>query len=161
MWDFEARHVAGKKNSVANALSRYPMPDDLVPPKEPEDDVEGFVGNMIEHISQCFNMTATPAPSPSRVLSSEYSDESEAIAVFLTTGKVPKSVPRQGPRAWKKKALTPHVTNSLLFKKASRNVAVRRVVDDPNIQVAAIEEIHMELRHQGINSVYSVLAQRY
>jgi hypothetical protein len=43
LWDFDIVHVAGKKNVVADALSRRPEEDDWEPPDEPEEDVEEFI----------------------------------------------------------------------------------------------------------------------
>ena len=43
MWDFDIVHVAGKKNVVADALSRRLEEDGWEPPLEPEEDVEEFI----------------------------------------------------------------------------------------------------------------------
>jgi ribonuclease HI len=55
MWDFEIKHVPRKKNVVADALSRYPKPKGWEAPKEPEDDVEEFIENLIANVE-----TGTP-----------------------------------------------------------------------------------------------------
>jgi hypothetical protein len=43
MWEFEIRYVAGKKNVVADALSRRLEALGWTPPEELEDDVEDFI----------------------------------------------------------------------------------------------------------------------
>ena len=49
----------------------------------------------------------------------------------------------------------------ILFRKTSRNIAIRRVVDDTDIRAQAIWQMHEHLGHRGTNTVYSMLAQRY
>jgi hypothetical protein len=154
MWDFEIKHVPGKKNVVADALSRYPKPDGWTAPEEPEDDVEDFIEHLIA------NMEAGPIQTRTRVLMDEYSDESEEYAVFLTTAKAPKMALSKLPK-WKKIALNFFVRDGYLFRKTSRNVAIRRVIDDPDLRTAAIWDVHHQLGHRGVNAVYTILAQRY
>lgn len=64
-------------------------------------------------------------------------------------------------RAWKKRALNFFVRDGILFKKTSRNIAIRRVVDDEDLRSAAVWNVHQQIRHRGVNAVYSILSQRY
>ena len=50
MWDFEIKHVLGKKNVIADALSRYPKLDSEVYLDEPKEDLEEFIENLIVNI---------------------------------------------------------------------------------------------------------------
>jgi hypothetical protein len=71
----------------------------------------------------------------------EYSDELEEYAVFLTTLKALKMALSKLPK-WKKVALNFFVRDGYLFWKTSRNVAIRRVIDDPDLRTAAIWDVY-------------------
>lgn len=129
-WDFEIQHVPGKRNVVADALSRYLKEDGWEPPDETEDDVEDFIKHMIANV-ELYN------PTKDKVLRPKYGAESEGIARFLVRFEIP-DVPRKELRAWKKRALNFFVRDRFLFRKTSQNIAVRRVVDDEDVRIAAI-----------------------
>jgi hypothetical protein len=42
-------HVAGKKNAVADGLSRKPQPEGWEPPNRPEEDIDAFIDAEIGH----------------------------------------------------------------------------------------------------------------
>ena len=50
MWDFNIKYILGKKNVVADTLSRYPKNDDQSPLDEVEDDLEDFIKNIITNL---------------------------------------------------------------------------------------------------------------
>lgn len=119
---------------MADALSRYPKPDDnweLL--EEAEDDLEEFIDHMIGNVNR-----PTILMHGGRVLRPEFSDALEQYAQFLINLKTPRGINPRELRAWKKRALNFFVRDGILFKKTSRNIAIRRVVDDEDLQSAVI-----------------------
>ncbi|CAI6342054.1 unnamed protein product [Periconia digitata] len=167
MWDFDIRHVKGKKNVIPDALSRMPQDDDFEPPMEPDDDLEAFLDHTLsEHVAVEINGAFLAAAgerteAAGRYLDEWYSEESEQIAQYLTTLRTPRGMDPRKARAWRKNALTFFAKDGHLFKKSSRNMAIRRVVDHPSLRVLLIWEIHRQIGHRGINAVATVIAQRY
>jgi hypothetical protein len=88
MWDFNIVHVAGKKNVVADALSRRPESKGWEPPEEPEEDVEDFIDAHLNAIQLLINDAPALEYSMCRAdlsfedepLEGSYSEESQAIA---------------------------------------------------------------------------------
>jgi hypothetical protein len=159
LWDFEIVHVAGKKNVIADALSRYPQPDGWTQPQEPEEDLEPFINYMVgkHDDGSVFNIV----DSNTRILQDSYTEESEEIARFLHSGKRPDHLSRSGKRHWTRTARTFFERSGHLFKKSTRNLAVRRVVDDPEVQKALIWEVHKQLCHRGVQGTNAAVQCRF
>ena len=137
--DFEIKHVLGKKNVVVDALSRYPKLDSQVYLDKPKDDLEEFIKNLIANID---NGQLGGLQDLGKHLKAKYLEESKSIARFLLTTRTPTSIKRGNLRAQKKHALNFFTRNRYLFRKTSRNIAIRRVVDDEELRSIAIQEIY-------------------
>ena len=56
MWEFKVRYVEGKKNVVADALSKRLKLEGQTLPKVPKDDVEEFINKQLSAISLTLNL---------------------------------------------------------------------------------------------------------
>ncbi|KAI1665230.1 hypothetical protein L13192_10171 [Pyrenophora tritici-repentis] len=158
--EFKIVYVLGKKNIIPDALSRYPQPEGWTPPKEDEDDLEPFIDRVLNRYEET-NLVMATEEIIRKLLIEEYNKKLEEIAVFLRTLKRPDGLRGQERRKWTKNAARFFVRDRHLFRKATKAMPVRRVVDGEDLQAALIQEIHERLGHKGIQTTFGAVCQRY
>jgi hypothetical protein len=170
MWEFEVRHVEGKRNTVADALSRRPEQPGWQPPEEAEDDVEDFIDKHLGALSLSTNVSMDHwDPQYSHhvttmdmgVLRSLHTEHFRNIAQWLLTMKNPSNLNRSELRKLRRAALKFAVIENILWAKASAGKPLRRVVDHPLEQTKIISELHDESGHRGREGTWRKVWYRY
>ena len=117
--------MPGKKNSLADGLSQQ-LPDGERPNK-PEEDIKEF----IDYKLGALEYTAAPIEMETgQPLEDSYSEGSQKIARWLVTLRRPEKMNTKEFKKFKHHALKFLVRNRQLFRRQSKNVLMRRVVDD-------------------------------
>ena len=140
-WDFDIVHVAGKKNVVADALSRRPEPEGWEPPSESEEDVDDLIDSAINsvalhlpnHERLLYSACSTNTSFEGHPLDKTYPEESQAIARWILFRQRPEGLAGHQLTKFKKKALQFIVQDQYLFQIASGNRPLRRVIDDVDL----------------------------
>jgi len=173
LWDFDIVHVSGKKNVVADALSRRPEPEGWTPPEEPEEDVEDFIEAHLNATQLAFvrdNQTipallygSCPADLSfnEQPLDESYSEESQQLASWILFRKRPEHLTKSDFKKFKQKALRMTVRERHLFTLPSGGRPLRRVVDDPTQQQEIIRELHDNSGHRGKEGTWRKVWTRY
>jgi hypothetical protein len=173
LWDFDIVHVEGKKNVVADALSRRPEPDGWTPPKEPEEDVEEFIDAQLSSarlvIGKAADCTLALQYGACQVdlsfteepLDEAYSSESQQIAAWILFRTRPEGLSRAELRKFKAKALRMTVRERHLFTLPSGGRPLRRVVDDAEEQSEIIRAMHDDSGHRGKEGTWRKVWARY
>ena len=171
LFDFEVKHVPGKKNGAADGLSRRPATEEELQEQEKERDVDEFIAAEISFlrvaVSPVETMVSVEIPttggnSSPRILDDSYSDESEQIARFLTTLCRPPEMSRSEFAVFKKRALKFIVQDRYLFYRGhGRDLIMRRVLDRLEDRERVLQGVHNELAHKGREATYNLLAKRY
>lgn len=97
----------------------------------------------------------------SQILEDGYSEESKQIATYLTSLARPVGMKTSDFAKFKRRALGFVIRNRHLFRRASKNIPMRRVVDDETQRFNVIKELHDQNGHRGRESTYRRVADRY
>ena len=95
------------------------------------------------------------------MLKDGYSDKSERIAAFLTSLQKPVGLNRKEFRAFKSEALRYQVQDGQLYRRNSKNVPSRRVIDSDERKLEILKQLHDESGHRGREGTYRRIANRY
>ncbi len=98
------------------------------------------------------------------LLYSNYSPSHQNITRYLLTIARPSTLLellRKEYSKFRRDALTYLVQGKQLFKRASRNIPLRRVIDDPDKRKLVIRRCHEASGHRSDLGTYIILAGRY
>ena len=153
------KHVPGKKHTAADGLSRRPRgPSDDIDEVH-EKDIDDFIDEQLNCVRVCpVSVNEAEEELP---LEGSYSEESQRIARYLTTLTWPNEMNRKAFRKFKSWALQFLVRDRQLFKRANKNVPLRRVVDETEDQQKILKQLHDEDEHKGREGTYRRVADRY
>lgn len=166
LFDFEIKHIDGKKNQAADALSRRRPTEDDLQEREDEEDIDDWIDAQLSALRVCpvrIDEGADEDYEGGRVLLEEYSDEYEHIAVFLTNGmkKSPGHTAAQH-KAFRSNALKFIVRDGHIFRREdARDLVPRKVICDVTKQQEVIKSLHDDSGHRGREGTHQRVRDRY
>ncbi|MGQ3285766.1 RNase H-like domain-containing protein [Bosea sp. (in: a-proteobacteria)] len=168
MFDFEIRHVEGKKHIVPDALSRVDF-SRVRPEENTESEEEGlptdhFVDEFLEDGKVHFIRPTMDDRLYCQVFfnSQHYDETFRKIGKFLETLQKPEDMSRTEFQNLRARATKFLLYEGELFKRNGKE-APRRVITDKSRQLKILEELH-DLEgggHRGIEGTYQKVKMRY
>jgi len=149
LFNFEIKHVAGKKHGGPDGLSRR---------RKSEDDSEDEDDNEVEEV-----MDADLIPVRISKLADEDNmpDGLMRIKRYLLTLERPDGMTERAFRAFVRYATEFLVNEGLLFRRSKPNMPPRKVIWDKNEQTNIIQQLHDESGHRGEKGTYQKVALWY
>lgn len=158
LFDFEVRHVPGKKHTAADGLSRRPRTE--------SDDIDDTREvNIDEWIDGQLNLVTVyrleGEQSIEEVMQDSYTNEHLKYAEYLLTLARPEGMPIPEFRAFKKRALKFQVSDNLLWRRATNIKPMLRVVDKKEDRKTILRIMHDEMGHRSTEAFHARLATKY
>lgn len=162
MWDFDIVHVSGKKNAVADGLSRMPQPEGWEPPETSlEDDFIDLELNFTRLEFEQDTGDISLVSSTEQILEDGYSDESQELAQWIVNRRMPEHLSKGDITKFKRNALRYIVQDRYLFQVPTANRPLRRVIDDQNQRQEILKALHEESGHRGREGTWRKAWTRY
>ena len=157
LFDFEVRYIPGRKHTAADGLSQRPPTAADTAEAKAKKDIDDFI------LAELNSLRVSPISldEPAPILVNHYSDDSQKIATYLTTLRRPPEMDTKEFNAFKKKAIKFKVQDNHLFRRNSKNVPMRQVVDNPVERQTILQQLHDKSGHKGREGTYRRVADRY
>jgi hypothetical protein len=95
------------------------------------------------------------------ILVFEYSEKSRKIVVYLFTLRKSSEMTLKEFNKFKKKVLRFKLQRDQLFRRNSKNVSMKRVIDDLEERQRILKQFHDESDHRDKEDIYKRIIDRY
>jgi hypothetical protein len=158
-FDFEIRHVSDIKHIAADDLSRKSLSSNDLKKVAEEKDIDDWIDAQLNCV-RVFSVSIVEEES-SFILIFEYSEKSRKIVVYLFTLRKSSEMTLKEFNKFKKKTLRFKLQRDQLFRRNSKNVLMKRVIDDLEEWQRILKQLHDESDHRNKENIYKKIIDRY
>ncbi len=159
LFDFEIRHVLDIKHTAADDLFRKSSSFNDLKKVAEEKNIDDWVNTQLDCVRVFFVFAAKDELSS--ILISEYFEKSQKIVVYLFTLRKFSEMSLKEFNKFKKKILRFKLQRDQFFRRNSKNVSMRRVIDDFEERQRILKQFHDENDHRDKKNIYKRIIDRY
>ena len=149
--------MPGKKHIVADRLSQRLQTESDNIDKQYKVDIEDFVntelGALLITPVQA-DLDSKEVEEPKGILEDRYSEDSQKIALFLTTLKKPSKISQGEFHAFRKHTLKYAVIRKELYYCRLKNMPSRIVIDSLEKRLAILKNLYKKNKYKSYKSIY-------
>ncbi len=158
-FDFEVRHVLDIKHTAADDLFRkFSSSNDLKKVAEKKN-IDDEMNTQLDCVRVFFVSIAEKKSS--LILIFEYFEKSQKIVVYLFTFRKLFEMSLKEFNKFKKKALRFKLQKDQFFRRNSKNVLMKKVIDDLEERQRILKQLHDESDHRDKENIYKRIIDRY
>jgi hypothetical protein len=158
-FDFEIRHVSDIKYTAANDLFRKSLSSNDLKKVVEKKDIDDWIDAQLNCV-RVFSVSIAEKES-SFILIFEYSEKSQKIVVYLFTLRKSSEMTLKEFNKFKKKILRFKLQKDQFFRRNSKNVFMKRMIDDFEKRQRILKQLHDENDHRDKKNIYKKIIDRY
>jgi hypothetical protein len=158
-FDFEIRHVFDIKHIAADDLSKKSLSSNDLKKVAEEKDIDDWIDAQLNCV-RVFSVSIVEKES-SFILISEYFEKSQKIVVYLFTLRKSFEMTLKEFNKFKKKALRFKLQKNQFFRRNSKNVFMKKMIDDFEERQRILKQLHDESDHRDKKNIYKRIIDRY
>ena len=163
LFDFTVKHVAGRKHSGPDGLSRRPSDSDE---EDDNDSVEECIDDDLGINTISVTVKSPSAPAPNELFNvmphdGEYDEHHLSIIHFLQTLQIPPSIQADRERKFRMEATKYHIVRGILFRRGKVGKPSLRVICQEDRKRAILTALHDESGHRGRDGTVKKVMERY
>ncbi len=159
LFDFEIRYVLDIKHIAANDLFKKSSSFNDLKKVAEEKNIDDWVNIQLDCV-RVFSVSIVEEES-SFILASEYSEKSQKIAVYLFTLRKSSEMTLKKFNKFKKKVLKFKLQKDQFFRRNSKNVSMRRMIDNLDERQRILKQLHDENDYWDEKNIYKRIIDRY
>jgi hypothetical protein len=159
LFDFEVRHVLDIKHTAANELFRKSSSSNDLKKVAEKKNIDDWVNTQLDCVRVFFVSIAEKEFSS--ILVSEYFEKSQKIVVYLFTLRKLSEMSLKEFNKFKKKVFRFKLQKNQFFRRNSKNVFMRRMIDDFEKRQRILKQLHDESDHRDKKNIYKRTTDRY
>ncbi len=158
-FDFEVRHVFDIKHIAANNLFRKSSSFNDLKEVAEKKNMNDWVNTQLNYV-RVFSISIAEEES-SFILTFKYFEKSQKIVVYLFTLRKFSEMSLKEFNKFKKKAFKFKLQRDQFFRRNSKNVFMKRVIDDFEERQRILKQLHDESDHRKKENIYKRIIDRY
>ena len=160
MIDYEIKYIADRKHTAADDLFKRSHIEENILIEQQEQDINDFINAKLNSLKICSISINSDEVSEKKMLRIEYNDKFERIIAILTLLQRSIELNRKKFRTFKSETLRYRVQDDHLYKRNSKNVSFRRVIDSDKKKLKILKQLYDESEHKNRKNTYRNIANR-
>ncbi len=158
-FDFDVRHVLDIKHTAADDLFKKSFSFNDLKKVAEEKNIDDWVNTQLDCVRVFFVSTAEEESFS--ILIFEYFEKSQKIVVYLFTLRKLFEMSLKEFNKFKKKVLRFKFQRDQFFRRNSKNVFMKRMIDDFEKRQRILKQFHDESDHRDKKDIYKRIIDRY
>jgi hypothetical protein len=159
LFDFKIRHVLNIKHIVANDLFKKSSSFNDLKKVAEKKNIDDWINIQLDCVNVFFISIAEEKSSS--ILIFEYFEKSQKIVVYLFTLRKFSEMSLKEFNKFKKKTLKFKLQRDQFFRRNSKNVFMKRMIDDLEERQRILKQLHDENDHRDKENIYKRIIDRY